>query len=104
MNATESSPRHENQEILTPPNPGQTRVPKNPSAVQAELGFNFGIVYKSSGFDVHQRGRAIRVDEEEVRYVLPERAAIGATDPKRKLEKLVWMKNILEELGFEGIR
>ena len=28
----------------------------------------------------------------------------GATDPKRKLEKLVWMKNILEELGFEGIR
>jgi uncharacterized Rossmann fold enzyme len=28
----------------------------------------------------------------------------GATDPKRKLEKLVWMKNVLEELGFEGIR
>lgn len=28
----------------------------------------------------------------------------GATNPERKLKKLVWMKSILEELGFEGIR
>mgnify|MGYP001319834750 CR=1 FL=1 len=28
----------------------------------------------------------------------------GVTDPERKLKKLVWMKIILEELGFEGIR
>jgi len=28
----------------------------------------------------------------------------GATDPERKLKKLVWMKSILEELGFGGIR
>ncbi|MBR18840.1 MAG: hypothetical protein CMA64_01630 [Euryarchaeota archaeon] len=28
----------------------------------------------------------------------------GVTNPERKLKKLVWMKNILEVLGFEGIR
>ena len=28
----------------------------------------------------------------------------GTTNPERKLKKLVWMKSILQELGFEGIR
>ena len=28
----------------------------------------------------------------------------GTTEPKRKLLKLRWMKRILEELGFSGIK
>jgi uncharacterized Rossmann fold enzyme len=28
----------------------------------------------------------------------------GVTNPERKMKKLVWMKSILEELGFTGIR
>ena len=28
----------------------------------------------------------------------------GATNPERKMKKLIWMKSILEELGFTGIR
>tara|TARA_B100001113_G_scaffold72681_2_gene56303 strand:+ start:8310 stop:9050 length:741 start_codon:yes stop_codon:yes gene_type:complete len=28
----------------------------------------------------------------------------GVTDPERKMKKLVWMKSILEELGFDGVR
>ena len=28
----------------------------------------------------------------------------GVTNPERKMKKLIWMKSILEELGFTGIR